>query len=83
MCINDCLQDKHPFNLSKNTSRVKTQVIRNEKLEMTAPGANGSKSWASNEIPPTEPLSIIKHKAPPQGTLRIGCQPTEARKIQN
>lgn len=77
------LTRKRPFSLSKNTSRVKTQVIRNEKLEMTTPGADGSKSWASNEIPPTEPLSIIKHKAAPQGTLRIGCKPTEAREIQN
>lgn len=54
VCINDCLLDKNPFNWSKNTSWIKTQVIRNKKLEMTTPGADGLMAWASNGIPPTK-----------------------------
>lgn len=42
----------NPFNWSKNTSWIKTQVIRTKKLEMTTPGADGLMAWASNGIPP-------------------------------
>lgn len=52
VCINDCLLDTNPFNWSKNTSWIKTQVIRTKKLEMTTPGADGLMAWASNGIPP-------------------------------
>lgn len=38
------------FNSSKNTSWVKTQVIKNKKLEMITPGADGLMAWASNAI---------------------------------
>lgn len=42
--------------------------------------------WASDGIPPMEPskpLSIIKHKIPPEGTLEIRHKPTEARKFRS
>lgn len=52
VCTNDCLQDKNPFNLNKNTSLVKTQVIRNKKLKMTTLGADGLMAGTSNRIPP-------------------------------